>query len=431
MALITKWTLLLSSLGVLFLCSSNSDASDEHIEVAFKSVTLKDVCANRQVPIISVADARRLIGELIQEPDMCPESFRQSLYELSPVLALEKGQRLCGEAKFKQIAEYHFRYINPKQETYRTGDDLDHLNKVVKKRPLTEEKFDYSVQLDDYKQEIMIPISLQQFFKAWALQVSGLCKRALVDNLERAIQTLLYDTELDLIDRFVKIGPQVMDPITKSPTNELKFSTLVYMPELEGFRGPNDDVLHAQTTQLDLTKEPELNVFMHACRDRFRPIYSKLILPVVRLAKLGYDYVGPRIDDISDTFTKDSQMLKWLALTSVCEYQGKVELIEPEIAPIKMIPIDYEPMINYVVDDPLWIRGAEALRRELQRIEGKNSTGLKRILFNAGVSGRKALALLDPHRFAWYRRNQNTLSSFLNSASIGSNALSIGVSLAG
>lgn len=412
---------------VICLIIPTTHQHEEHIELSYKEVTLKDVCSNRQVPIISIPDVQRLIQDATNEPETCPENYLQSFYELEPILTITEKERLCSEKKFQQIAEYHFRYINPKKEVYKLGDDLNNLNKEIVKRPLHEQKFDYTVQLDSYRQEIMIPISLQQFFKAWALQVSGLCKRAIIDNLERAVNVNLNETFLDMIDDLGKRGEN--NPLTNDSVKDLNFNGIVYLPELDGPIESGDEDIRKETTVMDLRSDERLNRFMHACKYAFEPIYSKLIMPVVRLAKLGYDYVGPKIDDIREQLYKGAFVRKWLAITAICEAQGKFELVDPDNQ-FKMTKINYEPMYSYKIDSELWIKGAEALRGELSRIRGHRATGFQKFLFDTRVGGRKVIAFLDPHQFAWYRRNQNTLSSALNVLSILSNGLGMYVTAA-
>lgn len=435
----------------LLLVSSPANGDEEHFKVANKPITLADICANRQVPIISVEEANRLIDELSNDLSACVMSFQQSFFELKPVLLVNKETPLCSERKFNQIKQYHFRYVNPPQETYKLGDDLSNPAKKVVARPLHEEKFDYTVQLDEYKHEVLIPIALQQFFKAWALQVSGMCKRTFVDNIEKAMQQLT-DTDYDMLEgeyfqisnaahqkdtqtqagneRKLPASLASIHPVSSQSRNpfqyDLTFNKLVYMPELEGELEEGDIRREDQVRILNLRSQPEMNKFMHACKHRFEPIFSKLIMPVVRLSKLGYDYIGSEIDDVREKLYNNALTEKWMLVTMVCMSQGRnVELSEPEDDPTVMEQLDYEPMHLSRIHGALWIKGAEALRKELDKIKGESSTGLKKLLFNAGIFGRKVVATIDPHQSAWYRRNQNTLANVLNVVSVMSNAISM------
>lgn len=82
---------LLLPMGLINLVQAQAGI-EEHIEVAEKQVTLQDVCANRQVPIISVGRARDLIRELKANPGACPHNYVQSFYELEPILVLEQHE---------------------------------------------------------------------------------------------------------------------------------------------------------------------------------------------------------------------------------------------------------------------------------------------------------------------------------------------------
>lgn len=401
-------------------------ANEEHIIPAYKIQGAEDVCANRQVPIADIPTIRRMIMDVRESPQKCNPSYLQSFYELEPILALSSEDKLCGERKIQQIVDYHFRYINPKKEIYRLGDNPQQLHKEARKRSLHEDKFDYTVQLDDYKQQIMIPIALQQFFKAWALQVSGLCKMSFVENVLRAQQEMLNEQDMHLLE--MVDNKQVESSIGKSAKEDespLTFDHLVYMPDLEGERESGDQQLLETTTILDLRDNEKADKFMHACKYRFRPIYSQLVLPLVKLSKLGYDYVGKGIDRIRDKLSRDLHLKRWMRTTALCEAHGKYDLVERKFDPIEMQLVKYEPKITYTIEGNLWIKGVESLSRELGYIKGENSKGFKKLLFNAGITGRKVVAFLDPHQFAWYRRNQNSLSSSLNTGSIVTNLMSI------
>lgn len=310
-------------------------------------------------------------------------------------------------------------------QSYELGDDLNNLSKKVVKRPLSSEKIDYTVQLDDYKQEILIPISLQQFFKAWALQVSGLCKRTLVDNLDQAMHPLT-DEDYEVMDQVAEMGFHT-NPLTgqKIEPSQLKFDVLVYLPRIEGELQKGDTELLEAPKIIDMRAKPEINRLLHACKSRFKPIYDKLVMPVVRLSKLGYDYVGPKLDDVHDKLYNDPKIKRWLFLTKICESQGNYELVESEEAAAAFPVLEYEPVHNYQLNNELWIKGAEALGAEFARINGSKSRGFQKFLYDASVASRRAVAAVDPHQFAWYRRNQNSVSSMLNALSIMSNVFGL------
>jgi hypothetical protein len=416
---------------------------EEHMEVANKQVTLADVCRNAQVPIISVAEALRLIEELERGSTDCGDYYKQSFFELKPILIDQGSIR----ERFNLTRDYHFKYINPKVETYKLGDDLEHLEKKPKYRPLNEDKVEYGVQLDDYKQEVMIPISLQHFFKAYMMQMSGQLKRAFVANLDE-VNRLLSDHDFKILrgdalrkpplaseasSAGQKSGQLVDSGSLSAPRGvskfqyDLKFRQLVYMPELEGELEEGDIERSQETTELDLREYPAQNEFMHACTKRFRPVYSSLVLPIVRLAKLGYEYVGHKIDSIGDQL-KSQDALMWMAITIACEASGKIRLVGQE--PADMDELKFNPHYSFKIEDPLWIKGAVALAREFKRTNEAYGVGVNKFIRSVKQAFRKLGGAVDPHQFAWYRRNQNTLSSVLNTMSIASNVLSMVMSVA-
>lgn len=392
---------------------------------------LKEICANRYVPIDDVKDVQLFIKILNRAPKLCPKKFLQSFMELDPILTLEKHHRLCDEDKFQLIAAYHFRYIMPKVETYSSGDDLTALGHEIVSQPLKVHLQNFGVQVDQYNNVIMIPNSLQIFFKAWALQVSGLCKKTLMENLNRAVQENMDKSDIAMINAFIATSKEgVVDPVSGEKINDLNFSGIVYMPDLEGNTRPELDALREETIKLDLKKDPEVERFFHACKLRFRPVYMKLILPVVRLAKLGYDYMGPKLDKAYGTIQDDPLVNAWAAVTAICELRGTIEIMESD-PPADMQQLKYSPAINFVLADKLWIKNQNELETELERIEGSRSTGIKKALYLAGVHGNKLIHLLDPHRSAWFRRNRATVGIAVGSLNLISGITSLAIHFTG
>lgn len=400
---------------VVFSCTIRTITAEEPNLIELEVKKLKDICANKYVPLTSVKEVQMLIKILDRRPKYCAKKFRQSFLELEPILTLTNRQRICDDDKFDQIVSYHFRFISPKIETYESGDDLQALGREIRRQPLKVHLPDYGVQVDKFNNEIMIPTALQMFFKAWVLQVSGLCKKTLMENLNRAVQENLDKSDISVIGTFVAAGNEpVVDPLSGKKVSDLNFDGIVYMPELEGNIRPELDALREEAVKIDLKKDPELDRFFHACKLRFKPIYSKLVLPVVRLAKLGYDYMGPKLEKAYGVIQNDPEVKAWAAITALCESRGKFELIESE-PPIDMKLLDYSPTINFQLDDQLWIKNQGELEKELERIEGSRSTGLKKALYLAGVQGNKFVSLLDPHRSAWFRRNRNVVAISVSS----------------
>lgn len=398
----------LFALGLIILISSPLSECNVPSAVAQEVKKLKDICANRYVPLTSVHEVRLMIRILIRRPEYCAAKFRQSFMELDSILGLEQDQRLCDKDKFDQIMNYHFRFINPKLESYEYGDDLRKLEKKnIRQKPLQTDLFDYGVQTDQYDSEILIPVSLQYFFKAWALQVSGLCKRTLMENLSRA-QDNLDASDMKIVDDFIRASRvDIIDPITKKKVDDLKFNGIVYMPELEGTTRPELDALREQALKLDLTEDPELDRLFHACKLRFKPIYSKLILPIVRLAKLGYDYMGTKLKQGYGVISKDANVRAWSAIAAICEARGDYKMeTQP---PVDMTPVKYSPTINFILDDNLWIKGRDQLQKEFARIDGSRSKGIKQFAYLVGVQKNKLVSMLDPHQFAWFRKNRIAL----------------------
>lgn len=470
--LLTSLNLVGLALVLLLAAASRVDCYEEHFEVNKKQVTLEEVCSNAQVPIISVHEFERLFKDLLKDDtfSICIAGYRQAITQLEPIV-LNQDHAVCSDEKFELIKKYHFQFINPRQETYKFGDDLAHLDKKIVYRQLDENPLEYGVQLDERDKEVRCPIAVQQFFKAYVLQVSGLCKMSLIANVQEAMRSLddddyklfsliKYNTnanEKSPVRESAQGGKSVqkLEPnkgLQASPLIDLAnklhkfkyglpFRELVYMPELEGELEEGDLQRSQEVVVLDLRERPELNNFMRACDRRFRPIYSKLIMPIVRLAKLGYDYVGRELDRHGDQLQADDVMT-WRLVTLICESNGKIQLVgdedvaegdeeeEAESGRPKMRRITFNPVNNRRIDGALWIKGAEQLAEEFRNSNAHQLHGLQKFLHDSSVAGRKFVAAVDPQRFRFYRRNQNTISNFLNTFSIITTWISIVQTLA-
>lgn len=453
---LVEFACLLSSLWVVLVVEVEAGDPNKSAE-KYKQSLLKSVCRNAQVPIESVEEAKRLIDEVWADTEnkICLKKYTQSFFDLENILEEDGETSLCSASRFELIRKYHFRYINPPREVYKFGDNLQQLKKEIQFRQLDAYEIPHTIQLDEFGQVILIPIAVQQFFKAYALQVSGVCKRTMAENLEMAMSRL-SDDDHELMEihsspshtptespqrlgtgKLLKGGKKLtrnkaMKRMlnSASPGEEtaaipnalihnrfkydLNFKNLVYMPELEGELDDGDLRRQQEVTLIDLRHLPELNNFMQHCELRFKPVYSKLVMPVVRLAKLGYEYFGPELKKYQDTLDSDSAV-KLMVVTMACEAFGKFKLAGE---PPAVKRFDYTPTLtSSSMGGPLWIRGPEQLSKEFARVHEKRATGVRKFLYDVRRAFGKTFAALDPHHMEWYRRNKDMVTITVGSIS--------------
>lgn len=365
---------------------------------------LKEICANRYMPLTSVKQVQLMAQILIKKPKICEERFRASFHEIIPVLRFDSQLYLCNTEKIQQVSNYHLRFIAPPMFDEGAQDDMKALQREIDHQTVKVQT-ERADGVEAVFEVESIPISLKLFFKAWALQYSGLCKKILYENLSRAVQDKFGKDDVLLLNLFTDgLRELLLHNAQTGQVEVLDFRGIVDLPKLDTRTRPELQHLRKQISQLDLEKQPELAEFFHLCREKFRPIYSKLILPVVVLAKLGYDYMGPKLDRAYGMLKDDAQIRAWAALTAVCEMQLNQERRVSRRHSGRLL--DYWPTINLIFDDKLWIKDNNELDKEIERIENSHSKGLTKALYMAKIQGDKFASMLDLTRSAWFRRNR-------------------------
>lgn len=385
-------------------------------------VTLRDVCTNAQVPIVSVEEFKRIFEEFKSDYqfEICAKRYRLAFTMLEPII-LDKQQAVCGDEEFALIERFHSRFISDEQ--------IEEEGHISNDKIRLEQAETVGNQLGS-EERARCPISLRQLFKAYTLQASGLCKQKLVDNLNRAMQSM-NDHDFELFEA-LKFRPRAeskvallgrADEMAKDSNNfqfDLSFRALAHMPELGDKLGEGHAKFQQDKIRTDFQQDNfELDKFMRTCRKRFRPVYSKLILPIVRLAKLGYDYVGHHLDRVRDEL-KSEDINTWLMVTLICESHNNFELADEkdDDKGQEMGELNFEPVRNRPFEGELWIKDAQQLAYEFRVADLMQQKGLKKFLADSQVAGRKLASTLDPKQFAWYRDNEGTIKLMTNTARI-------------
>lgn len=393
-------------------------------------VTLRDVCANTQAPIESVQDFARILSQLDagEQFEIC-KRYRLAFDMLRPII-MNTDHQVCGDEKFALMERFHSRFISAVAESGEPADRTQ--DNLAEQRP----REHGAERADRAEDEAFCPISLQQLFKAYAMQASGLCKQRLAKNIELAMREMDDDDH----DTFAVFKFRPADETRQAPiwgraseldgdkrpeetlasfvqnpdqfTYNLSFKELVHLPELEGELERAE--ARGESTQMDLRDKPELNKFLLTCRKRFRPVYSKLILPIVRLAKLGYDYVGSHLDRYQDKLESDL-INEWLLATLICESHANFELVagDHDAQGAAMDELHFELLRGRPIDGKLWIKDPEELAFEFKLSSAFNQGGFQKFLANSQLAARKVNRTLNPKRLDFYKQHERSIGAVM------------------
>lgn len=322
----------IASLAVSILAALPFVTGTNDLEIGLVSQdTVKKICRNQRLTVESVTQMRQII-RLGRE--LCHRDYQAALNELEPILSIEEGE-LCTEQTFELIRDFHFRFINiPEYVNDKPGQYEKEKTRIVY-RQLHPEPHSYTVNLDEYDEPLMIPISLRHFFLSFALQVSGLCKRAMLANLES-----IYPLDEMIKDETSIMGllgstTSALNGLLVQDMKEINFDNVVYLPELEGKSAILEKADLKSTgkqvhMQVDFTKNSALYELMMDCKNHLQPIYNTLIMPVVRLNKLGYDYLGDKLSEEEHRKLEDINMKIWLGAVHICEIFRNIMLVGKE-----------------------------------------------------------------------------------------------------
>jgi hypothetical protein len=283
------------------------------------------VCENKKAPIGSVREMARIITEIRRDESSCKDRYLAAIFMLEPLTMVPK-EKLCDDTSFEMIKRYHFRFIQPHKRANRRPTQFEPMPVDIVKGQLYADPGKYTVEFDNLGQVLMTPISVRHFFLKFALQVSHQCKMNLIHNLADDATRYLLEDDLELMAPFNQLlGRDGVEPIN--------FDNVLYMADLDGRQTDrNGDALEStgkeQQLRTDAGENSALVKLITACQNRFKPIYDRLIVPAVRLSKLGYDYQGTKgWSEVERQFLDGPVVHNWLVIVHVCEIFKNTKLV--------------------------------------------------------------------------------------------------------
>lgn len=324
---------------------------------------LKTICDNEPLPLVRVSETKQLLEEAVWDQSQTCLPYKDSMGELYQLLTVLEEGKICNMDMVQMIRDYHMNFI-----------------KKGSAKP--------------------IPITLKNFFVSLCFQISAECKMALINNLEIDTKEHIKEEDYAQIQFLENYGATLLD------FNEeiSDFDDIVLLSDFMNAGGqqkqPGDQtriIVKAKTNNM-------MRELVKNCDTKFKPFYDKLIMPLIHLSNMGYNYQGELLERELEELKHNKLVRRWYNILQTCEafraieiyedsegteqvggdkqvltfisqdeaeilQQKNVKTIEDEVKAIEDKPIDYEPS-SWHNNDELWIKD----QKELDKLVKKYKT---------------------------------------------------------
>jgi hypothetical protein len=298
----------------------------------------------------------------------CINKHTESLGLLHKVLTTS-NENVCSAKKIDLIEDYHNRFVTTEAEQAKIRQEQG--------------------------MEMGLPM-LNMFFMHYAMEVNAICQTTLIDNLINFKRDLKDISDKKMNEKvlkfnenlqFLKNGPfderfdGLLSQLMKMFSVEQYDDVVMIWDALEatflsesGECTKNIEVQRGEE-RAPVTDEPirmfikvknakNLIAIQEHCRLHLKPFYSKLIMPVMRLANLGYSNNGERFEIELRELRSNPNVKRWYAATQLCEVLLPIKVYEDVSMEIKDIIV-------------LKREEAEELEQQQQPDGGTTSDGTK------------------------------------------------------
>ena len=283
------------------------------------------------------------------------------------------------------------------------------------------------------------PAALRLFFNALCFQVSAECKKSLLSHLEA-----------DTMDKVTSEDFELFESSESSKTSKSSgpkdIDEIIMPSETKSLIGR-----HYKGKRLQMLVHPiaseKMRKMIEVCAAKFRPFYSKLVLPLIELSNLDYNYQGERLEGELNELRTNTLVHKWFNAVQICEsfqtcdiFEDKANLIDQKSIALlsekeadklrkkqatlndlfgSVESLKYEPQQANQIDE-LWIQDEAQLKEQvaIHKVNRKKSKraktsyrkNLKKTIKNAISKGMRFKFLSAPKVFSLNRnKNSDTL----------------------
>lgn len=241
-----------------------------------------------------VADFRRIsqakaLIEFAESEDAqsidCDKKYREAILDLSGPLTEDDPDNHCTPERVNLITFY--------------------IEKHIKRDTLPDE-------IPDPIPEKRIPQSLKHFFIGFSLDVSKICKLGMLKLLFEEEKQNLYKEDFKAVQQWAEGADWASKQLRSRAVN---YDDMFMV----GNAICDSGVQKCRYLYVQTEHHKRLQSMRATCHLTFKPFYSKLILPIVRLANVGIDYQGDEMQDKLDAFRENPELQKWAKLVFLCE----------------------------------------------------------------------------------------------------------------
>lgn len=217
------------------------------------------------------------------------------------------------------------------------------------------ERFHYRYVSPYENQRIRFKPMVRDLFKMYALQVSAICKKNLIMNIENKAKELITIEDYQLLLPWKYENPPNTNtdangscPLqTKEKQNDFvnlikiigefetkldDFDDIMLMSSIKdtkSFASPRPiDLSENENTKITISARTNdaLNKMVDACQNKFKPIYQGTIISVLRLSRMGYSFKGAMLRREYAELQTSELVRKWYTITQLCEAFDQIEL---------------------------------------------------------------------------------------------------------
>ena len=166
----------------------------------------------------------------------------------------------------------------------------------------------------------VIPPALVQFFffNSLCFQVSVECKKSLTNNLELDTKSKITAEDYASFEPVAATSSNSDNVDDESASGPRDFDDILLLGDIESVIGK-----HYKDARLRMLVNPvvgeKMRQMVEVCPIKFKPFYSKLILPVIELSNLGYSFQGEMLQRELEELRRNKLVRKWFNIVQVCE----------------------------------------------------------------------------------------------------------------
>lgn len=352
-------TRLIFGLVCLFLCCILVESTSTGIGPEDEHVSLEALCDNKPIKLVSISQVRRLISEAKSQPNTACDRYQRSLQALDDFLEVVESGKTCNLDLVDKIRHFQQEFFSGKKSSGKTAQ---------------------------------IPDVISRFFISLCFQLSAECKINMINSLEYDTQEAISEADYEIIKLFERNKVTLLSEDTKVTD----FDDLILLDDLS----TREDNEQPQAPTKLLVKVKTNNLIKNlvkTCRLKFKPYYDKLIVPLIKLSNLGYNYQGELVARELEELKRNELVRRWYNIVQTCEALESLEIFEdPDMSlsgdrqAIAFIskteaqellrkqqiadddpsekPIEYEQAITHS-SDRLWIQDQQELERLVSKYQ--------------------------------------------------------------